>query len=878
MNLDPFGAAKKDSFGSPGIAKPGSKDDIFVKPKGGGLGRSSKPVEAEPLDMAPEPVVADPVAEKAKVVLRNPAWDSADVGFNEEADISVEVELPPEHAAKKKVVFELFAKAPGGPERISQAEGMEDGGKARSRIPVYQPQYKEDGLPPKKADYYFTCKHSQSDLLKDDKANKTVDHMADRQIESHILDGLTFAFDSSFLHPAHAPLLKEMCANIKEWRKKNPDGKLAVYGHADAVGKEAYNKGLSERRARSAFSFLVKDPQGWEDLHGEEKWALSPAQALLQSAGEDPGAIDGQDGPKTQAAVKAFQGKHGLAQDGATGPDTRKALYKAFMDANNDLDLKAKDFDSIDGAPTAGCSEFNPLIKTEAADQSNRRVTVLYLKANKNFPIQYPCKKGDIGPCQGQLKKKPGERRRASYGCFFYDDLVKEEKKGGKVAPPSGKLKFLGVKEGEDAKQYVNVKTAAAGNGRERLIEAEVEGGADGTKVFWKVTAAKENSKRSDPKTGVKPDNKGALAEFKSGVAEMETAVKGGKASLVLACGLAGGDSFTVEAGLEKGKAAGTVKVVNWRKLYYQLTYHEDLTPPSMATAMKNLKDVFIEWDAEPPVKHKLMGNGKVIVGNHNAAKFHAFLKSDKTDQCAHIIFCDKQYDGLSVGKNITFSKDADFTTASASMAMGDKSKTQAVPNPPVQEGAKLLLGGTWSNAKTGKSGTLTDDKTKVTDDIGLATWLNEQDWQVDLPKHATPAAASIVKVSMQVTGASGPWGGDGGSAPHNLIVIDTNDTIHSMCVMHELGHIMNMTPLAGSYKAPPGLTLNHKYAYTGMGGSGSHCAFEIDTAKSTATRNVDGKCIMFHQLNRNCKLIYCPECAPFVKAQALEKFQELKG
>ena len=54
--------------------------------------------------------------------------------------------------------------------------------------------------------------------------------------------------------------------------------------------------------------------------------------------------------------------------------------------------------------------------------------------------------------------------------------------------------------------------------------------------------------------------------------------------------------------------------------------------------------------------------------------------------------------------------------------------------------------------------------------------------------------------------GGVGPWGGDGGTAPHNLIVIDSNDIIHSMCVMHELGHRMNMTPLAGSYKAPPGL------------------------------------------------------------------------
>ena|GEM_PF-5634980 len=228
------------------------------------------------------------------------------------------------------------------------------------------------------------------------------------------------------------------------------------------------------------------------------------------------------------------------------------------------------------------------------------------------------------------------------------------------------------------------------------------------------------------------------------------------------------------------------------------LTHHEALTPPSMNTAMQNLRKVFIEWDAEPPFKHKLLGNGKVIVGNHNAAEFHSLLNSGKKDQCAHIILCDFQYDGLSGGKNITTSADADFQSNSEILTLGKPDKTIEVPNPPVQKGAKLFLGGTWSNARTKKSGTLTDDKSKTSDDIGLATWLDEQDWKVDLPKNAAPSATSVVKVILDCTAASGPWGGDGGSAPHNLIVIDTDNTIHTMCVMHELGHIMNMTPFVG--------------------------------------------------------------------------------
>jgi hypothetical protein len=49
-------------------------------------------------------------------------------------------------------------------------------------------------------------------------------------------------------------------------------------------------------------------------------------QRLLQQAGYDPGAIDGIFGPKTEAAVKAFQQAHSLEADGIVGPLTRAAL------------------------------------------------------------------------------------------------------------------------------------------------------------------------------------------------------------------------------------------------------------------------------------------------------------------------------------------------------------------------------------------------------------------------------------------------------------------------------------------------------------------------------------------------------------------------
>lgn len=855
------------------------KHDSFFKPLGEmvpKLGRAFRPAkvdDAVPFDAPPPEKAPEPEKKKKPASLRNPKWETEKVGFNEETEISVEVELPPEVAHKKKVSFELFASTPKGPERISQGEGMEKDGKAACKIAVYIPNYQdEDGNRLRKVEYFFKASHSEAEPLDGSKSPKLVDEMADRVLEMHILENVTFATGKSFVRTSEAKDLKALGEAVKEWKAKHADGKLAVFGHADAVGEEVGNKALSERRAKAVHAFLAKDPKPWEALYGEEKWGLAAVQELLKHLGHDPGVIDGQDGPKTQAAVKDFQGKKGLGQTGQADAKTREALFTAYFESASSPSVTDKDCDSLDGKPFAGCSEFNLIQKTQGACEENRRVAVLFLKVSKNFPINYPCKQGNILPCQKQAGLK-GDRKTPGFRCKFYDGLV-VEKKG---APPkaAGKLKAFVHSTEKELKHFVNLP-AGPGTGKDIELEVEAEPGV--TKVYWKAVAGAKNSKRDKPAPGwVKPGAADA-APLKDGAGEFESEVKDGKAKARFRLGLAGGDKFTFAAGAEKGKKELEQKVVTWRRLWYQLTYRKGITPPGMATAVKQLKDVFIEWVAEASAEHELAAAGNVIVGNHNAADYHKLLKTTHTGQCAHIIFCDKQYDGLSGGSNVTSSKSADFTDDTDSIQMSDPSKHIIVPKPVQQKGAKLFLSGSWENKATGKKGTLTDDPSKVTADVGLAKWHDEHWWIVELPAHAKATASKPVTVSLDVTACSGPWGGDGGTAPHNLIVIDSDDTIHSQCCLHELGHIMNMVPLKGYYKTPPGYALtDHTHAYEKMGGSGSHCSWEIDASKSTATHNVDGKCIMFHQLNKNCKLVYCPECAPLVKAQALEKFHELK-
>lgn len=65
--------------------------------------------------------------------------------------------------------------------------------------------------------------------------------------------GLLFAYDSDAITGA----ARENLTNLAESLRKYSDTDVLIVGHTDATGSDAYNQGLSERRAASAANFLA---------------------------------------------------------------------------------------------------------------------------------------------------------------------------------------------------------------------------------------------------------------------------------------------------------------------------------------------------------------------------------------------------------------------------------------------------------------------------------------------------------------------------------------------------------------------------------------------------------------------------------------------
>jgi outer membrane protein OmpA-like peptidoglycan-associated protein len=94
----------------------------------------------------------------------------------------------------------------------------------------------------------------QEKKLREQTAGTGVDVI--REGDNLVLDmpsGITFAVDSSTVQPSFEATLDKVASTLTQYEKTYVD----VMGHTDSTGSDAYNQGLSERRASAVAGYLT---------------------------------------------------------------------------------------------------------------------------------------------------------------------------------------------------------------------------------------------------------------------------------------------------------------------------------------------------------------------------------------------------------------------------------------------------------------------------------------------------------------------------------------------------------------------------------------------------------------------------------------------
>jgi hypothetical protein len=459
-----------------------------------------------------------------------------------------------------------------------------------------------------------------------------------------------------------------------------------------------------------------------------------------------------------------------------------------------------------------------------------------------------------------------------------------------------------------DHKQYVNLPDNGANEGMNLTLKVKVENGVDGRPMYWKATADPGNSKRNDPKTGLKENDKGALGEFSNGVATCSTKIKDGNATVIMVCGPAGGDTFTVEVGAKEGECLAKVKVVNWRKLWYELmapdfmeleksvrpdgTHLADY-PNQMHDRLKTrAATVFVEFElhksnlftaAQAPAgsvfKSEQLnypaGSSAYVLTDHTFKSYPVNFDKGKSPRSVLIKLCHRNfyYESRTMDPILR-----SYTLITKRYTVRTAKLFQCLFLPlSAENGLDAIKTFKWKasiDPKTNPTHPAVSGGVALEGDLTSANieFISVQEFAIKLPDRLPTDPGSLVgatgtpgkcpiKITLSFEGAAEGLGlaGQGAQKGELLSFFNQSSKEASIDVMlHEVGHLAGLTVYNGIYKPSPGLAIPKTTSerdgahlgntYIGKGHSGSHCAFgltDIDKAKDSYAGS-DGTCIMF--------------------------------
>ena len=301
------------------------------------------------------------------------------------------------------------------------------------------------------------------------------------------LNDVRFDFGSSFVGSEAQPEFE----NLRMVCDAYPGAPLTVYGHADPIGDDEFNKILSGRRAEAIYAVITHDVARWEKLYsnppGGDYWGLKHTQMMLTALGYDPGTTSGSATSQSTDAIRRFQDANALTADGAAGPMTRGKLFEKYFLFLFPRKLEKSAFlgqgqDSSGKADYQGCGEFNPAMvfsQSEAAEfvrtgnytlrneenGVNRRVLVLFFRPGTFVrPDKWPCPRATEGTssCRkrlwsdGEFRRSQQTERRDfptisnTFACRFYHRLTENSPCEGIESPLVAVEIFLEVPQDND--------------------------------------------------------------------------------------------------------------------------------------------------------------------------------------------------------------------------------------------------------------------------------------------------------------------------------------------------------------------------------------------------------------------------------------------
>lgn len=440
------------------------------------------------------------------------------------------------------------------------------------------------------------------------------------------------------------------------------------------------------------------------------------------------------------------------------------------------------------------------------------------------------------------------------------------------------------------------------------------ENGQPGDKVYFEITHSKD-SKRNDPKPALTADwpvhDKKVEDKVTTGWVVLAPMGDTATGYFEVELGIAGGDKCTVKIGGTSAVADDKIELINWRKMYAQVTRTASIASPSLAPAIGCLKKTFIDFEesvadavivaANAVPAGSIVDGGAIlktgmpaeslIVGDHNVDSFKSKLKprflSEKLP-CAHLIFCHEQLDG----------KNAPYDSATTVKGKKDGQVQDTVDFPGAGAVPGIAIPGTAAHAK---ALFFSKDLRDNSDAVKSCTWqevggagsgdVTSADYKIDHPAKGNtllirlPAAAKAlsdagkdITITYSVAYAKGWYNGWCTAAGRHLVIkVGRPDNDICGTIVHEVGHAISQAAKTGA--TFPGLTpVPHERFYTDTRGhQGPHCADGIDAAfYNNASNRMDTghasslcTCIMFGAgaALRNQTMSFCAKCTPFVKA-----------